>query len=58
MHPIHSIGPKTHVSGCFGPFRYCKKVDAKLAKLVPLMHKFADVNPLGFVPDLSIRGVE
>jgi hypothetical protein len=26
---------------CFGPFRYCTKVDAKLAKLVPLTHKFA-----------------
>jgi hypothetical protein len=27
--------------GCFEPFRYCPKVDAKLAKLVPLTHKFA-----------------
>jgi hypothetical protein len=27
--------------GCFGPFRYCTKVDAKLAELVPLTHKFA-----------------
>jgi hypothetical protein len=25
----------------FGPFRYCTKVDAKLAKLVPLTYKFA-----------------
>jgi hypothetical protein len=41
MHPNHSIGPKTHVLGCFGPFHYCTKVDAKLAELVPLRHKFA-----------------
>jgi hypothetical protein len=40
-HPIHSIGPKTHVSGRFGPFRYCMEVDAKLAELAPLTHKFA-----------------
>jgi hypothetical protein len=40
-HPIHSIGPKTHVLGRFGPFRYCTKVDAKLAELVPLTHKLA-----------------
>jgi hypothetical protein len=39
-HPIHSIGPKTKVLGCFGPFRYCTKVDAKLAELAPLTHKF------------------
>jgi hypothetical protein len=41
MHPIHSIGPKTHVFGYFGPFHYCMKVDANLAELVPLSHKFA-----------------
>jgi hypothetical protein len=40
-HPIHSIGPKTHVLRRFGPFRYCTKVDAKLDELVPLSHKFA-----------------
>jgi hypothetical protein len=40
MHPIHSVGPKTHVLGRFGPFHYCTKVDAKLAELVPLTHKF------------------
>jgi hypothetical protein len=40
-HPINSIGPKTHVLGRFRQFRYCTKVDAKLAKLVPLTHKFA-----------------
>jgi hypothetical protein len=38
---IHSIGPKTHVLGYFEPFRYCMKVDAKLAELVPLTYKFA-----------------
>jgi hypothetical protein len=38
---IQSIGPKTHVLGHFGPFRYRTKVDAKLAELVPLTHKFA-----------------
>jgi hypothetical protein len=27
--------------GRFGPFHYCTKVDAKLAELMPLTHKFA-----------------
>jgi hypothetical protein len=40
-HLIHSIGPKTHVLGHFGPFRSSMKFDAKLAEQVPLMHKFA-----------------
>jgi hypothetical protein len=40
-HPIHSTGPKTYVLGRFRPFRYCTKLDAKLAELVPLLHKFA-----------------
>jgi hypothetical protein len=40
-HLIVSIGPKTHVLGRFGPFRYCTKVSAKLAEQVPLTHKFA-----------------
>jgi hypothetical protein len=40
-HLIHSIGPKTHVLGRFGLFRYCPKVDAKLAELAPLTQKFA-----------------
>jgi hypothetical protein len=44
MHPIHSIGPKTHVLGRFGPFCNCAQVDAKLAELVPLTHKFAKQN--------------
>jgi hypothetical protein len=34
------LDPKTHVLGHFGPFRHCTKVDAKLAELVPLSHKF------------------
>jgi hypothetical protein len=40
-HPIHSIGAKTHILGRFGPFCYCTKLDAKLAELAPLTHKFA-----------------
>jgi hypothetical protein len=40
-HPIHSIGPKTHVLGHFGPFHYCTKVDTKHAEHVLLTHKFA-----------------
>jgi hypothetical protein len=44
MHPIHSLGPKTHVSGHFGPFRYCTKFDAKLAELVLLTPKFAKLS--------------
>jgi hypothetical protein len=40
-HPIHSIGPKTHVLGRLGPFCYGTKVDAKLAELAPLTIKFA-----------------
>jgi hypothetical protein len=40
-HPIHPIGPKTHVLGHLGPFRYCTKVDTKLAELAPLTPKFA-----------------
>jgi hypothetical protein len=31
---IYSIGPKTPVLGRFGPFRYCTKVEAKLAELI------------------------
>jgi hypothetical protein len=40
-HMNQSIGTKTHVLKRFGPFCYCTKVDAKLAELVPLTHKFA-----------------
>jgi hypothetical protein len=45
--PIHSIGPKTHVLGWFGLFHYGMKVDAKLAELVPLSHKFAKQTHVG-----------
>jgi hypothetical protein len=44
MHLIHSIQPKTQVLGRSGPFHGGTKVDAKLAKLVPLTHKFAKCN--------------
>jgi hypothetical protein len=40
-HPIHSIGPKTHVLGHFATFRYCTKVGAKRAEMMPLTHKFS-----------------
>jgi hypothetical protein len=40
-HPIHFIGPKTHILGRFGPFCYCTNVDTKLVERVPLTHKFA-----------------
>jgi hypothetical protein len=46
-HLIHYDGPKTHVLGRFGPFRYSTKVDAKLAELVPLSHKFAKQSRVG-----------
>jgi hypothetical protein len=46
-HPIHSIGPKTHVFGRFRPFQYCTKVVEKLAELVPLLHKFAKQSRVG-----------
>jgi hypothetical protein len=41
MHPIHSIGLKTHVLERLRPFRYGMKVDAKVAELERLMHKSA-----------------
>jgi hypothetical protein len=47
MHLIHSIGPKAHVLGRFGPFHYFPKVDAKLAKLAPLTPKFAKQSCVG-----------
>jgi hypothetical protein len=40
-HVIHSVGPKTHVLGVFGPFRYSMKVFVKLAELAALTHEFA-----------------
>jgi hypothetical protein len=47
MHPIHSISAKTHVLRRFEPFRYCTKVDTKLAELVPLTQKFAKQSRVG-----------
>jgi hypothetical protein len=47
MHLIHSIEPKTHVLGRFGPFRYCTKVDEKLAELAPLTHKLSKRSYVG-----------
>jgi hypothetical protein len=44
---MHSIAPKTHVLGRFRPFRYCTKVDAKLAEMAPLTHKFAKGSCVG-----------
>jgi hypothetical protein len=46
--PIHSIGPKTHVLGRFGPFPYSSKADAKLDELAPLTPKFAKWSCVGF----------
>jgi hypothetical protein len=46
-HPIHSIGPKSHVVGHFAPFHYSTKVGAKRAKLVTLMDKFAKQSCVG-----------
>jgi hypothetical protein len=43
------MGPKTHVLGRFGPFHYSTKVDAKLAELVPLTHKFAKQSRAGIL---------
>jgi hypothetical protein len=42
MQLIHSVGPKTHVLGHSGTFRYCTNVDEKLAEFYPLTHKFAE----------------
>jgi hypothetical protein len=54
-HPIHSIGPKTHVLGRFAPFRYGMKVDAKLAELVPLSHTFAKQSRVGIFHNKRTR---
>jgi hypothetical protein len=45
-------------NSCFGhfrPFRYCTKVDAKLAELVPLTHKFATRSCAGIFRNECIR---
>jgi hypothetical protein len=36
-HPMHPIGPQTHVLRHFRPFHYCTDFSAKQAKLVRLM---------------------
>jgi hypothetical protein len=41
------IGSKTHILGYFELFRYCMKVGAKRADLVPLVHKFAKWSSIG-----------
>jgi hypothetical protein len=43
-HPIHPIGPQTHVLGRFGPFLYGTNFAAKWVELVPLKHKFVQLN--------------
>jgi hypothetical protein len=35
------LDPNLMFLGHFGPFHYCTKLDAKLAELAPLTHKFA-----------------
>jgi hypothetical protein len=45
--PDQLHGPKTHVLERFGVFRYSTKVDAELAELVPLSHKFAKQSYVG-----------
>jgi hypothetical protein len=39
-HPIHPIGPQTHILGYFGTLHYCMNFGAKRAELVQLVHKF------------------
>jgi hypothetical protein len=55
LHPVHSIRPKTHVLWCFRPFCYCTKVEAKLAELVPKMHKFAKLSCVGIFHNEGTR---
>jgi hypothetical protein len=43
--PLHWT--KTHILGHFRPFHYWKKVDAKLAELLPLTRKFAKQSYVG-----------
>jgi hypothetical protein len=52
-HPIHSIGPKTHVLAHFGPFSYCLGPKTHvLARFVPFRYctkvdaKLAEMAPL------------
>jgi hypothetical protein len=43
--PLHWT--KTHDLERFGPFRYRPKLDAELAKVMPLMHKLAKQSRVG-----------
>jgi hypothetical protein len=47
MHPIHPIGPETHVLVRFGLFSHCMKINAKRAELVQLVHKLVQRSRLG-----------
>jgi hypothetical protein len=44
---MHFIGPKTHILARLGPFQYWTKVDAKLAELARLTHKFVKRSSVG-----------
>jgi hypothetical protein len=46
-HLIQSIRPRTHVLGRFGTFRYCTKVNTKLAELAPLTPKISKWSCVG-----------
>jgi hypothetical protein len=51
--PLHLT--KNSCFGCFGPFRYCTKLDAKLLELLPLSHKFAKESRVGVFRNESTR---
>jgi hypothetical protein len=55
MHLIHSVGPKSHVLGRFRPFRYCMKVNTKLAELALLTPKFAKRSCVGIFRNKRTR---
>jgi hypothetical protein len=46
-HPIHPIGPQTHVLGRFGPFRYYMNFGVEWAEVLQLMHKFMPRSRVG-----------
>jgi hypothetical protein len=54
-HPIHPIGPQTHVLGRFEPFYYCTKVGVKQAELVQLMHKLVRQSRVGIFRNKRIQ---
>jgi hypothetical protein len=47
MRPCGRSSTSLEVLGLFGPFRYFTKVNAKLAELVPLSHKFNKQSRVG-----------